>query len=93
MSRPSYSVTVEVNMIREWDIREQINSQHDDGKYRSLLTATNAARARLEKGLRQGERVAIRDSRYECMHGFHQGYIGRVYKDTYKVLTDTGALL
>jgi hypothetical protein len=93
VSRPSYSVTVERLMGVDWDISEHIESERDGGKFASLLTARHAAKARLTQGIDQGQRVAIRDSRWEIEHGFHLGHTGRCYKGTYKVLTDTGALL
>ncbi len=78
--RPSYSVSVERNMVVEWDIIEHVESTREGGKFASLLTARHAAAARLEQGVGECDRVVIRDSRYECEHGYHKGWTGRAYK-------------
>lgn len=78
--RPAYSVSVERNMVIEWDIIEHIESERANGKFASLLTARHAAAARLAQGVGEHDRVVIRDSRYEVEHGYHSGWIGRAYK-------------
>ena len=78
--RPSYSVSVERDMVIEWDIVEHVDSEREGGKFASLLTARHAAAARLAQGVREYDRVVIRDSRYDCEHGDHKGWTGRAYK-------------
>ena len=81
--RPSYSVTVERLMGVDWDISERVDSEREGGNFASLLTARHAASHRLEQGIDAGQRVAIRDHRWEHENGYHEGKVGRLYKFTY----------